>query len=331
MINPSVNITPLIDRDSIALAEGRINGHVRRTPVFDARLQVPHAQGAPSRSIEVNFKLEHLQVSGTFKARGAFNRLLASATKRIVAASGGNHGIAVAYAARELGVEANIFVPQSAPLAKINTLRELGAQVHLMGTQYVEALEASLRFAELHQASISHAYDQFETLCGQGTVAKEWHSQAPHLDTVLVAVGGGGLIGGMAAWYRGDVKVVAVETLGCATLHQALAAGVPVDVAVSGLAADALGARRIGSLMFPIAQRYIASSVLVSDEAVRRAQGQAWQDFRLALEPAGAVAWAALSSGAYRPAAGERVGVLLCGANVDPALLHDSVPAPALT
>ena len=304
---------------AIEAAARRIAGQVRVTPC----LALPWAGQL------LNLKLEYLQESGTFKARGAFNRLLSATLPPagVAAASGGNHGIAVALAARRLGVPAHIFVPQATPQAKRDRLQALGAQVHRGGAAYADALAACDAFRHAHGALESHAYDQPETLAGQGTVALEWAHQAPDLDTVLVAVGGGGLIGGMAAWYQGRVRVVAVESDGCPTLHRALAAGEPVDVAVSGLAADSLGARRIGTLMFPVAQRHIAASVLVSDAAIRLAQQTLWRDARIPAEPGGAAAFAALLSGAYQPAPGERVGVLVCGANLDPATLHDPDPA----
>lgn len=302
---------PSVGRPEITQAATRIAPYIRKTPVIHLEIN----------GLAVTLKLEQLQVSGTFKARGAFNRCLSSGAKDIVAASGGNHGIAVAYAAKTLGLIAHIFVPQTAPVAKVEKLQALGAKVHQVGSQYAEALAASQAFAQEHAFPISHAYDQFETLCGQGTLAREWQEQSPKLDTVLVAVGGGGLIGGMAAWLQGDVKIVAVETETCATLHHAMKAGEPVDVEVSGYAADALGAKRVGALMFPIAQQFIAQSVLVSDAAVRSAQLQAWREAHIAAEPAGAAAWAALASGAYVPQPGERVGVLICGANVDPTQL----------
>jgi threonine dehydratase len=302
---------PSIGRLEITQAATRIAPYIRKTPVISLEIN----------GFAVILKLEQLQVSGTFKARGAFNRCLSSGAKEMVAASGGNHGIAVAYAAKTLGMTAHIFVPETAPRAKVEKLQALGAKVRQVGSQYAEALAASLVFAQENAFPVSHAYDQFETLCGQGTVAREWQEQSPKLDTVLVAVGGGGLIGGMAAWLQGDVKIVAVETETCATLHDAMKAGQPIDVEVSGYAADALGARRIGSLMFPLAQQFIAQSVLVSDAAVRAAQGQAWREARIAAEPAGATAWAALASGAYVPQPGERVGVLVCGANMNPTQL----------
>lgn len=300
-----------------------------------ARRIAPHIRTTPCMTLDwaghsLNLKLEYLQVSGTFKARGAFNRLLSATLPAagVAAASGGNHGIAVALAARQLGVAAHIFVPQHTPQAKRERLQALGAVVHRGGEAYADALAACNAFRADTGALESHAYDHPATLAGQGTVAREWQSQCPDLDTVLVAVGGGGLIGGMAAWYQGQVKVVAVESEGCPTLHRALAAGEPVDVAVSGVAADSLGARRIGALMLPVAQRHIAASVLVPDGAIVQAQHTLWGLARIATEPGGAAAFAALLCGAYRPQADERVGVLVCGANVDPATLAGG-PEPA--
>ncbi len=309
----------MFDRSQIPPAAGRIAGHVRKTPVIEVRL------GAQS----LNLKLEYLQVSGTFKARGAFNRLLGANAEQlragVVAASGGNHGIAVAYAARSLGVAAHIFVPSTSPQAKLDKLRTLGANLQIVGDQYADALAASERFIEQSGALSSHAYDQPETLAGQGTLAMEWQVQSPRLDTVLVAVGGGGLIGGIAAWYDNRVKVVAVESVDCPSLNRALAAGHPVNVSVGGIAADSLGARQVGQLMFPIARSSIAQSLLVSDDDIIQAQRWLWTELRIASEPGGATALAAVLSGAYRAAAGERVGVLICGANVDPSGL---VPRP---
>jgi threonine dehydratase len=222
-------------------------------------------------------------------------------------------------------VVAHIFVPLSAPQAKLDKLRALGARVQVVGERYADALAASEQFIVRTGALRSHAYDQIETLAGQGTVALEWQQQTPDLDTVLIAVGGGGLIGGIAAWFDNQVKVVAVEPITCPTLHTALAAGRPVDIAVSGVAADSLGASRVGEVMFPIAQRAVASSVLVSDTAIVAAQHWLWDQLRIAAEPGGAAAMAALLSGAYRPGSGERVGVLICGANLDPASLTQLV------
>jgi threonine dehydratase len=311
----------------IEAAAARIAPHVRRTPTIDV----------DCAGTRIDIKLECLQVSGTFKARGAFNRLLSARVaqpglSRVVAASGGNHGIAVALAAAELGMQADIFVPATSPPAKLQRLRALGATVHARGAHYAEALAASQAFAAETGALVSHAYDQPETLAGQGTLAREWQQQSPGLDAVLVAVGGGGLIGGMAAWYgaraqAGErlVEVIAVEPEGCPSLHASLAAQRIVEVQPQGLAVDSLGARRVGELMFPIAQRHVSRCVLVPDDAILRAQAWLWQRLRLAVEPGGAAALAALLSGAWRPAPGQRVGVLACGANVDLRALAQTV------
>lgn len=305
-----------VTRDDIDAAARRIAGRVRVTPVLEAELD-----GQP-----LSFKLEFLQAGGTFKARGAFNRLLscdgpALRAAGVVAASGGNHGIAVALAAHALGVPAHVFVPRITPQAKLDKLAALGAVVHREGAVYAEALAASQAHAQATGAVQSHAYDQPETVAGQGTVAREWAAQSPALDTVLVAVGGGGLVGGIAAWYRGDVRVVAVESEGCPTLHAALSAGRIVEVEARGVAADSLGARRIGEIAFDVARRHVDRALLVPDEAIVAAQRRLWSSFRIPSEPGGATALAALLCGAYRPAPGERVGVLVCGANVDPATL----------
>ena len=299
-------------RDSVIAAEAVIRPHVRCTPI----LRTPAADfGLPGEP--VTFKLEFLQHSGTFKARGAFANMLMrdGAERGVVAASGGNHGAAVAYAAKKLGHRARIYVPAISSPAKIARIRGYGAEVVVGGDHYADALAASMKWADEEGSLQIHAYDQFETLAGQGTVALEWEAQAPELDTVLVAVGGGGLIGGMAACYAGRVKIVGVEPEAAPTLNRALAAGEPVDVPVGGIAADSLGARRVGRLMFPLAQRYVDRSVLVSDEAILDAQRVLWETLRIAAEPGGAAALAALLSGAYVPEPGEKVGVLLCGAN----------------
>ena len=307
----------MFDRSQIPLAADRIAGHVRKTPVIEVR----------HRAQALNLKLECMQVSGTFKARGAFNRLLGAKSELlkagVVAASGGYHGIAVAYAARSLGIAAHIFVPTTSSQAKLDKLRTLGANLQVIGNQYSEALAASEQFIAQSGALSSHAYDQAETLAGQGTLGLEWQVQSPQLDTVLVAVGGGGLIGGIAAWYDNRVKVVAVESFDCPSLNSALAAGQPVNVSVGGIAADSLGARQVGKLMFPIALSSIAQSLLVGDAEIIQAQRWLWNELRIASEPGGATALAAVLSGRYQAAAGERVGVLICGANVDPLDLRN--------
>lgn len=291
----------------IEAAAARIRAHVRRTPVMTL-----------TPGVEV--KLEYLQVGGSFKPRGAFNNLLARAipASGVAAASGGNHGVAVALAAKACGVKATIFVPEIASPAKIAAIRAHGADLRIGGARYNDALAACNDFIAASGALSVHAYDSAETLAGQGTVALEWEQQAEKpLDTVLVAVGGGGLIAGMAAWWGGRVKVVGVEPEGSRALHAAMAAHKPVDVDVASVAADSLGARRVGDLVYPIAQESVAEVLLVTDEAIVAAQKALWADLRVAAEPGGAAAFAALKSGVYKPRPGERVGVLLCGANVD--------------
>lgn len=298
-------------RPDILATAAIIAPHIRRTPVLTVPAADLGVTGSP-----LNFKLEFMQHSGTFKARGAFANLLtrAGAEKGVVAASGGNHGAAVAYAAQKLGIPAHIYVPSISSPAKIARIRQYGAEVVVGGDRYNDALDASHGFALEHGLLEVHAYDRFETLAGQGTVGLEWLEQAPELDTLLIAVGGGGLIGGVAAAVGGKIRIVGVEPENAPTLHNALAAGEPVDVPVSGVAADSLGARRIGDQCF--AQRHhIERSVLVTDDAIVAAQKTIWDVLRLVAEPGGAAALAALFSGAYVPAAGEKVGVLLCGAN----------------
>ena len=305
--------------DQIRIAHERIRGHALRTPLLPLGL----TQGA-----DVTFKMELVQHAGSFKTRGAFNTLLSRTVPPagVTAASGGNHGVAVALAAAALGHRATIFVPEIASPVKIEAIRRHGAEVVVGGARYADAQAACDAHAGVTGALLVHPYDAVETLAGQGTVAAEWeHDQAAlglaPLDTVLVACGGGGLVAGMAAWWTGRVRVVAVEPEGSCCLHAALDAGEPVDVPVESVAADSLGARRVGMLPFAVAQAAIDSVVLVTDASIRSAQAQLWRDWRIASEPGGAAAFAALASGAYRPAEGERVGVLLCGGNVDPAVL----------
>ncbi len=306
----------MIERDAIEDAARRIAAHVRRTPVIEAPAGTFSDLDHP-----LTLKLECLQVTASFKPRGAFNRMLSARVPAagVIAASGGNHGIAVAHAAKTLGHRAEIFVPEVISAAKVARLKELGAAVSIAGKVYGDALAASQKRASESGALVLHAYDQAEILAGQGTVAREFAEQAPNLDTVLIAVGGGGLIGGMAAWYRGKTKLIAVEPDTSHALHAALAAGKPVDVDVSGVAADSLGARRVGDLMFPLAREFVERVVLVGDAAIIAAQKALWRALRIVAEPGGAAALAAVLAGAYRPAQGERVGVLVCGANCDPA------------
>lgn len=303
-----------IDRSAIREIEKCIRPHIRRTPVVDV----------DSREFQLDcgrlvLKLELLQHTGSFKPRGAFANLLMNQIPAagVVAASGGNHGVATAYAARQLAKPARIFVPIVASPAKTARIRGYGADLVITGERYADALAASEAWIAQTGAHPVHAYDQPETLLGQGTVGLEFEEQAPDLDTLLVAVGGGGLIGGIAAWYENRVKIVGVEPEAAPTLHDALAAGHPVDAPAGGIAADSLAPRRVGELMFPIAQSYVDSVALVTDDAIARSQRILWGALRLATEPGGAAAFAALISGRYVPASGERVGVLICGGNTD--------------
>jgi threonine dehydratase len=314
-----MNATPAVSRAAIAAAAARLAPHVRRTPV----LAVP--AGELGLGAEMVLKLELLQHAGSFKPRGAFNRILTAREAGelphagVIAASGGNHGAAVAYAARALGLTAEIFVPQHTPATKIARIESFGARLVRGGETYAEALEASrARQAETGAMEV-HAFDHAAVLAGQGTVAKEFLEDAPGLTHLLIATGGGGLIGGMAAWTENRAQVVSVEPTGCPGLHNALAAGAPVASPVGGLAADALGARQVGSLMFPIAQSHVTRAVLVEDEAIRAAQRLLWDRFRLVAEPGGATALAAILSGAFAAPPGSRIGVLVCGSNTDPA------------
>jgi threonine dehydratase len=301
-----------IDRDHIEATERLIRPHIRRTPVVEIA-------GADFglEAMAVTLKLEQLQHSGSFKARGAFANLLMRKVPKagVVAASGGNHGAAVSYAAQQLHVPAKIFVPRISSPAKIQRIRDYGADLVVGGERYADALAASEAWvAQSHALSI-HAFDQAETLLGQGTLGLELQQQAPTLDTLLVAVGGGGLIGGIAAWYAGSVNVVGVEPEASPTLAKALAAGRPVDAETGGIAADSLAPRRVGDRVFPIAQRYVGGVVLVADDAIRAAQAALWTGARIMAEPGGAAAFAALISQRYRPRPGERVGVVVSGAN----------------
>ena len=304
--------TMLIDREHITAVGKIIRPHVRRTPV----LEVAGSDfGLDSTSLI--FKLELLQHAGSFKVRGAFANLLMREIPEagVVAASGGNHGVAVAFAAMKLGVRAKIFVPSVASLEKIERIRACGAELVVTGERYADALAASESWIAQSGAMPVHAYDQSETLLGQGTVGLEFEEQDEDLDTLLVAVGGGGLIGGVAAWYAGRIKIIGVEPEAAPTLTNALRAGHPVDSAAGGIAADSLAPKRVGELMFPIAQSYVNDVVLVTDEAIQDAQEALWKVLRVAAEPGGAAAFAALLSRRYQPKPGERIGVLVCGGN----------------
>jgi threonine dehydratase len=315
-----------ITAERISVVEQIIRPHVRRTPVLEAA-------GADFRldSISLIFKLEFLQHAGSFKARGAFANLLTRKIPKagVVAASGGNHGVAVAYAAGKLGVPAKIFVPNVASLEKVERIRQYGADLVVGGERYADALAASEAWTAQSGAMPIHAYDQLETMLGQGTVGLELQQQCPNLDTLLVAVGGGGLIAGIAAWYAGTIKLIAVEPEAAPTLANALRAGSPVDSPAGGIAADSLAPKRVGELMFPIAQKYVEKVILVSDAEIAQAQKILWSVLRAVTEPGGAAAFAVLLSRRYQPAPGERVGVLLCGANTTAVNFHSSMAAPS--
>jgi threonine dehydratase len=304
-----------VTRFDIEDAADRLRGRVRRTPTLDPG---PGAFGVPG---SLTLKLELLQHTGSFKPRGAFNRMLTAEIDEsgVLAASGGNFGMAVAYAARELGHRAEIFVPETSPQVKIDRIRAYGADVHVVPGYYGEAAAACEERAFETGAAFLHPYDQPAVVAGQGTVARELDEQAPDLDTVLVAVGGAGLIGGVAAWFCDDVRVIGVEPARCPTLSAALEAGEPVDVEVSGVAADSLGAMRAGLIATQIARAYVDRVVLVDDATITAARHTLWSEVRLAAEPGAAAPVAALLDGAYAPEPGERVGVIVCGANADPA------------
>ena len=305
-------MTTRIDRASIERTYGLITPYIRVTPVVET-------SGADFglAAFPLAFKLEFFQHAGSFKTRGAFTNLLTRAIPAagVVAASGGNHGAAVAYAAMRLGVKARIFVPTVSSAAKISRIRAYGADLVVTGDRYADALAASQTWTAESGALPVHAFDQEETLLGQGTLALELTRQAPGLDTLLVSVGGGGLIGGIAAWCGGRPRVIGVEPEAAPTLTRALEAGKPVDAPAGGIAADSLAPRRVGELMFPIAQAHIVRVLLVSDAAIRQAQDALWATLRVVAEPGGAAAFAALLSGAYVPAPGERVGVVVSGGN----------------
>jgi threonine dehydratase len=297
---------------TIAQCERIIRPHIRRTPVIEVNGE---DFGLPAATLTL--KLELLQHSGSFKARGAFANVLTREVPKagVVAASGGNHGAATAYAAMELGKRAKIFVPSVSSPAKIQRIREYGADLAIEGDSYADALAASEAWAQQTGAMPIPAFDQNETILGQGTLGLELEQQAADIDTVLVSVGGGGLIAGIAAWYAGRVKVVGVEPFASPTLTKALEAGHPVDAEAGGLAADSLAPRRIGEKVFPIVQKYARQTVLVSDNAIANAQAELWRGLRIAAEPGGTAAFSAILSGAYKPAPGERVAVVISGGN----------------
>jgi threonine dehydratase len=303
-----------ITRERIQATERIIRPHIRRTPILEV-------EGADFGldSINITFKLELLQHAGSFKARGAFTNMLTRNVPAVgvAAASGGNHGVAVAFAAMKLGKPATIFVPSVASKTKLDRIRQYGAELVIAGDRYADSLEASEAWTAKSGALPIHAYEGDATLLGQGTLGLELEEQAPELDALLVAVGGGGLIGGVASWYQNRTKVISVEPVEAPTLQRALSAGHPVDSPAGGIAADSLAPRQVGQQMFPIAQKFVHSALLVSDEEIINAQKRLWETTRIIAEPGGATALAALISGRYKPESGERVGVIVCGGNTD--------------
>jgi len=301
-----------VTRARIAEIEAVIRPFIRRTPTVAVDLA---DFGLATRAIRL--KLEYLQHSGSFNARGVFANLLTRPVPKagVVAASGGNHGVAVAYGAMKLGIPATIFLPTVASPAKIERIRGYGAELVITGERYADALAASEAFVADREAMVLHAYDQVETMLGQGTVGLEVETDAEATDALVVAVGGGGLIGGIAAWFAGRTKIVAVEPEDAPTLFDALAAGHPVDAKAGSVAADSLAPKRVGELMFPLAQAYVEKPILVSDAEILAAQAALWETVRIVAEPGGAAAFAAVLSGKYVPAEGERITVLVCGAN----------------
>jgi threonine dehydratase len=305
-------VDDIIDRDSIAQTERLIRPHIRRAPVIEV-----NAPDFGLGAAHLRFKLELLQHAGSFKTRGAFANLLTREIPRpgVVAASGGNHGVAVAYASMKLGIPATIFVPTISSPAKIQRIRDYEAELVVTGDRYADALAASEVWAQQSGALSIHAYDQRETLLGQGTIGLEVEQQSPDIDTLLVAVGGGGLIAGIAAWFGGKIRVIGVEPEASPTLTMALKAGGPVDAPAGGIAADSLAPRRVGTLVYPIAKRHVDHVVLVADDEIKRAQLALWETLRVVAEPGGAAAFAALLSRRYQPRPAEHVGVLLSGGN----------------
>jgi threonine dehydratase len=311
-----------IDRASILKTHERIRPFVRTTPILEIA-----GGDVGLGAFPLVLKLEHLQHAGSFKTRGAFANLVDRPVPAagVAAASGGNHGAAVAYAAMRLGLRARIFVPTVSSPAKIERIRQFGAELVIVGDRYADALAASELWVAESGALAVHAFDQADTLLGQATLGSELARQTAALDTILVAVGGGGLIGGIAAWYAGQTRIVGVEPAEAPTLTMAIRAGAPVDAPAGGIAADSLAPRRVGTLMFPIARAYVERTVLVSDDDIRTAQRRLWEALRIVAEPGGAAATAALLAGAYTPAPGERVGVVISGGNTTAVNFDNSI------
>lgn len=301
-------MTQVATRADIQLAAGRIAPYIRLTPVINLAHII-------SDDWTLWLKLENFQVSGAFKARGAFNTLLENDPPSVVAASGGNFGIAIAYAAHELGVPATIFVPDTSPVEKTRPIAEYGADLRLVAGYYDEALVASRNFVEQSGGFLAHAFDQYPVVCGQGTIGSEVEAQVPHPTTIMVPVGGGGLIAGIAGWFRDDVRVIGIESEECSSLHTARGYGGPTQVDVGGIAASSLGAREIGEHAWA-ANKWIDHSALVDEKSILDAQAWLWEQCRVRAEPAAAVALAALRSGEFAPDPGETVVAVVSGANV---------------
>src|SRR5215475_4625349 len=312
--------SPPITREEIREFYPNLAPHVRKTPVAFV-----NGSEFGLEPVSLALKLELLQHSGSFKARGAITNLLTRTVPKagVVAASGGNHGVAVAFATRKFHVAAKIYVPTVASISKIDRIRACGAELVVGGNLYADALAESQKWAEQSGAMTIHAYDQRETMLGQATVGMEFEEQVPDLDTLLVAVGGGGLIGGIASWFAGRIRIVGVEPAEAPTLTRALEAGRPVDAEAGGIAADSLAPKRVGELMFPIAQKYVDRVLLVNDNEIRAAQRLLWREMRILAEPGGAATTAALLAKKYKPVASERVGVLICGGNTDAVSFGD--------
>lgn len=313
-----------ISKQAIETAYQKIKPHLRRTP------SIISGKNTFGLTDCIHLKLEHLQHSGSFKARGAFNSLQNADVPEagVAAASGGNHGAAVAFAAKTLGIKAKIFVPEISNPAKVDKIRACGADVHVEGAAYADAAELCAAYQNQTGAINIHPYDAVDTINGQGTVALEWAEQCPSLDTIFVSVGGGGLVAGIAAYFTGsNTRVIAVEPEGSCSMHAALKAGKPVDVELDSIAANSLGAKRCGTLPFEVAQSHLSDSLLVADDHILTAQRRLWREMQLVVEPGGATALAALLSGIYTPAEGERVGVLLCGGNAELLQVNQTLTA----
>jgi threonine dehydratase len=292
--------------------ERLIRPYIRRTPVVELA-----GGDFGLGDFRLSLKLEFLQYAGSFKTRGAFANLLVRDIPKagVVAASGGNHGAAVAYATMKLGIPARIFVPRISSPAKIKRIREFGAELEITGESYAEALAAAEEYGHESGAMSIHAFDQQETILGQGTLAQEFEHQSPQLDAVLASVGGGGLIAGIGAWYRNTAAVIGVEPELSPTMTRALEAGGPVDAEVGGIAADSLAPKRVGQQVFPLASRYVKRVVLVSEEDILTAQRTLWDMLRIVAEPGGAAAFSAVMSGKYKAKSGQHIGIVISGGN----------------